>query len=74
MDITVTSLFQLNAVDWQAIGQIFENFLSLRRVQLTIRSQLLAYWKPDFRYKTVAWVESRLPDCCMRGILEIKLR
>jgi hypothetical protein len=74
MDITVTSLFQLNVVDWQTIGRIFANFRSLRRVQLTIRSQFLAYWKPNFRETTVAWVENRLPDCRMKGILEIKFR
>ena len=74
MDITVTSLYQLNAVDWQTISQIFANFRSLKRVQLTIRSQFLACWQPNFRDTTVAWMESRLPDCRMKGILEIKFR
>jgi len=74
MEITVTLLSQLNVIDWQTISRIFANFQSLRRVQLTIRSQLLACWKPDFRETTVAWVESRLPDCRMKGILEIKFR
>jgi hypothetical protein len=76
MEVTITSLFQLNLIDWNTIGQIFErpNFLYLKRVQVTIHAQLLAYWKPEFRDTTVAWLEDKLPDCRSRGILEVKLR
>lgn len=76
MEITVTSLLQLNVIDWQTIGLILQepNFLHLKRVQVTIRAQLLAYWRPEFKDKAVAWLEDRLPECRARGILEVKLR
>jgi hypothetical protein len=76
MDISVSSLSQLDFVDWHTIGRIFErpNFLHLRRVLITIHAQLLAYWRPEFRDKAPTWLDDRLPGCCARGILEVKLK